>query len=317
MEGLEGAEGAGNSSGAAAGMAGMKIVVIGEVLWDVIGDKEHLGGASFNFAAHSRRLGHEVYFVSGVGCDERGDRVIEWMDQMKLSTRFVRRVADRPTGIASVNLDATGQPSFHLERPAAYDFPELATADLKELLSPSPEWIYYGTLHQMSPQAREVTTRLLAARCGARHFYDINFRPSCYEPQLVRDLMPQATVVKLNDEEVPMVDQMCDRSHSSLEDFCRDYSEDLGWESVCVTRGAEGCVLLVGDELVSAPGYRVKVVDTVGAGDAFAAAYLHGLGCGWSPGEVADFANRVGALVASRPGATPAWTMEEVKTLGK
>jgi fructokinase len=295
----------------------MKIVGIGEVLWDVIGDKEHLGGASFNFAAHAGGLGHEVYFVSGVGSDERGDRVLACMDQMRLSTRFVRRVEGHPTGIASVSLDATGQPSFHLERPAAYDFPELSGADLRELLASSPDWIYYGTLHQMSPQAREVTTRLLDASCGTRRFYDINLRPSCYEPQLVRDLMSQATVVKLNDEEVPVVDHICGRSHSSLEEFCRDYAAEFGWESVCVTRGAEGCVLLVGDEWVSAPGYSVKVVDTVGAGDAFAAGFLHGLGCGWPAARVADFANRVGALVASRPGATPAWTTDEIRTLGK
>ena len=129
--------------------------------------------------------------------------------------------------------------------------------------------------------------------------------------------MSQATVVKLNDEEVPMVDRMCGRSHYSLEEFCRDYAALFGWEAVCITRGAEGCVLLLGDEFFSAPGYPVKVVDTVGAGDAFAAAFLHGLGSGWPAGQVADFANRVGALVAGRPGAIPLWTMDDIKTLGK
>jgi fructokinase len=295
----------------------MKIVSIGEVLWDVIGDKEHLGGAPFNFAAHAGKLGHEVYFVSAVGCDERGDRVLECMAQMNLSTRFVRRAEGFPTGIASVTLDATGRPSFRIERPAAYDFPELTPTDLEELLSLAPDWVYFGTLLQMSRQAREVTGKLLGAKCGARRFYDINLRPSCYEPQLVRDLMSQATVAKLNDEEVPMVDHMCGRSHSNLEEFCRDYAGELGWEAVCVTRGAEGCVLLVGDDLISAPGYAVKVVDTVGAGDAFAAAFLHGLGSGWPAGQVADFANRVGALVTNRPGAIPPWTMDDIKTLGK
>jgi fructokinase len=295
----------------------MKIVSIGEVLWDVIGDKEHLGGAPFNFAAHARKLGHEVLFVSAVGYDERGDRVLELMARMGLPTRFVHRVEGQPTGIASVTLDATGQPSFRIERPAAYDFPELTATHLEELLSPAPDWIYFGTLLEMSPEAREVTGKLLAARCGARYFYDINLRPLCYEPQLVSDLMSQATVVKLNDEEVPSVDKMCGRSHSNLEDFCRDYATLLGWESVCVTRGAEGCVLLAGDEVINAPGYAVTVVDTVGAGDAFAAAFLHGLGSGWPAGQVADFANRVGALVASRPGATPDWTTDEIKTLGK
>lgn len=295
----------------------MKIVSIGEVLWDVIGDQEHLGGAPFNFAAHSRRLGHDVQFVSAVGCDERGDRVLERMAQMDLSTRFVARAQGFPTGIASVTLDAAGQPSFCIERPAAYDFPELTPADLEEIFSPPPDWIYFGTLLQMSSKAHAVTGELLAAKGGVRRFYDVNLRPSCYEPQLVRDLMSQATVVKLNDEEVPIVDQMCGRPHSNLEDFCRDYAVLLGWEAVCVTRGAEGCVLLLGDEFLSAPGHPVRVVDAVGAGDAFAAAFVHGLGSGWPAGQVADFANRVGSLVAGRPGAIPPWTMDEIKTPGK
>jgi len=189
----------------------------------------------------------------------------------------------------------------------------LTETDLNELLQPAPDWIYFGTLHQISPQAREVTNRLLAAECGARHFYDVNLRPACYDPQLVRDLMAQATVVKLNDEEVPAVDQMCGRSHQSLEEFCRDYASRLGWEAVCVTRGAAGCALLLGIEFIEASGYGVTVVDTVGAGDAFAAAFLHGLGKGWPAGQVADFANRVGALITSRPGAVPQWTREEVE----
>ncbi|HXH49811.1 MAG TPA: PfkB family carbohydrate kinase, partial [Terriglobia bacterium] len=222
-----------------------------------------------------------------------------------------------PTGIASVTLDATGQPSFRIERPAAYDFPELTAADLEELLSPAPDWVYFGTLLQMSSQAREVTGKLLVSKGSARRFYDINLRTSCYGAELVRDLMAQATVVKLNDEEVPLVDRMCGRVHSNLEDFCRKYANDFGWEAVCVTRGADGCALLVGDEFVSAPGYAVKVVDAVGAGDAFAAAFLHGLGSRWPARQVAEFANRVGALVTNRPGAIPAWTMDDIKTLGK
>lgn len=294
----------------------MKIVSIGEVLWDVIGDNEHLGGATFNFSVHASRLGHEVYFVSAVGRDERGDRVLERMAQMGLSTRFVRRVEDHPTGIASVTLDATGQPSFVIHRPVAYDFPRLTEADLDEILSPAPDWIYYGTLQQLSSTAREVTNRLLAAKCGARHFYDINLRPACYSAELVRDLMARATVVKLNDEEVPVVDSMCGHSHPDLETFCRDYSARMEWEAVCVTRGAAGCALLMGDEFLEVPGYGVAVVDTVGAGDAFAAAFLHGLGNGWPAKQVTDFANRVGAMVTSRPGAVPSWTIDEIKALG-
>jgi len=209
----------------------VKIVSIGEVLWDVIGDKEHLGGAPFNFAAHCNKLGHEVCFVSAVGCDELGYRVIECMGRMGLSTRFVRRVEGYATGIASVSLDAMGQPSFTIRRPAAYDFLQLTGPDLKDLLAPAPDCIYFGTLLQMSAEAREVTHRLLAAKCGARKFYDVNLRPSCYARQLVCDLMRQATVVKLNDEEVPMADRMQGSTHGTLEEFCRGLCGEPGMGS--------------------------------------------------------------------------------------
>jgi fructokinase len=293
----------------------VRIVSIGEVLWDVIGEREYLGGAPFNFAAHASRLGHTVFFVSAVGRDERGGRVLARMAEMGLATRYVRALGTHPTGVVTVELDAAGQPRFTIHHPAAYDAPEPADRDLAELLSPRPDWIYFGTLFQMSPQARELTNKLLAAGRGARLFYDVNLRKDSYETLLVRELMARAQVVKLNDDEARAVDTMFGRASCSLEDFCRTHAAEFGWESVCVTRGEKGCALLVGEEYIEAGGYTVRAQDTVGAGDAFAAACVHGLGMNWAPREIADFANRLAALVASRPGAIPPWTLEEVRAL--
>jgi len=293
----------------------VKIISIGEVLWDVVGLDQHLGGAPFNFAAHLRRLGHTVCFISAVGADQRGEKILESMSQMGLSTRYMRRVEEHPTGIATVTLDAQGQPQFVIHRPAAYDFPDLTESDLDELLSQPTDWIYFGTLLQMSSHARRLTMRLLDSNNAARRFYDVNLRASSYETSLVRELMSRATVIKMNDHEVSEVAQMFGQPTDSLEEFCRSYASTFGWEGVCVTRGPQGCVLLIGDEYIEANGYAVEAVDTVGAGDAFAAAFVHGFGSGWSAPEIADFANRVGALVASRRGAIPVWTIEEARAL--
>jgi fructokinase len=127
--------------------------------------------------------------------------------------------------------------------------------------------------------------------------------------------MSRATVTKLNDQEVDMIQSMFSWSYHSLDDFCQGTARKFGWEAVCVTRGEEGCVAWMDGQYVEAEGYEVRVADTVGAGDAFAAAFVHGMECGWRPGEIADFANRVGALVASRPGGTPSWTIEEARAL--
>ncbi len=295
----------------------MRIVSIGEVLWDVIGDKEYLGGATFNFSAHAARLGHSVFFVSAVGQDARGQRVLERMAEMGLSTRFVPALATHPTGVVTVELDAAGQPRFTLHHPAAYDSPQLTEAEMAELLSPQPDWIYYGTLFEMSPQAKDLTYKLLDSRGSARLFYDVNLRKDHYQAPLVGELISRAQVVKMNADEASEVDQMFGRIPQSLEDFCRNHAREFGWDAVCITRGENGCALLVGHEYVEASGYPVRTQDTVGAGDAFAAALMHGLSAHWRPREIADFANRLAALVASRPGAIPPWTLEEVRALSK
>jgi fructokinase len=295
----------------------LNVISIGEVLWDVVGPTGHLGGATFNFSAHLSRLGHNVSFISGVGSDPRGQRVLEQMAELGLSSRYISRIKEHPTGIATVTLDHSGQPEFVLKRPAAYDFPHLTEAEFSELLGQRAEWLYYGTLQQMSSAARALTRRLLDSHCASRNFYDVNLRKNSYELSLIEELMARASVVKLNDSEVDEMVRMFGDSPGPLEDFCRRYAQKFGWEAMCVTRGAGGCAILMKGVYTESPGYRVEVVDTVGAGDAFAAAFVHGLGQCWPVAQIGDFANRVGALIASRRGAIPPWTIDELEQLTK
>lgn len=293
----------------------MNVISVGEVLWDIVGNEEYLGGATFNFSAHLSRLGHTVSFVSAVGADPRGQMVIGRMSQLGLATEYLHTEKDHATGTASVVLASDGQPKFVLHRPAAYDFPQLTPAQSDRLFSRPVDWVYFGTLHQIHPQARELTADILDRASGARHFYDVNLRSDGYTPELIQRLMSRATIAKLNHEEVEAIARMFGTRHGSIEEFCRAYADLYKWTGVCVTRGSLGCTVLLGGQYIEAPGYPVQVVDTVGAGDAFAAAFLHGLGNGWATSQIADFANRVGALVASRRGAIPDWTIAEASAL--
>ena len=293
----------------------MNVISIGEVLWDIVGQEEHLGGATFNFSAHLSRLGHTVSFVSAVGSDELGQKVIDSMSRLGLTTDYLGLDKDHPTGTAAVALASDGQPKFVLHRPAAYDFPQLNRGQCDRLFSQPVDWIYFGTLHQIYPQARQLTADLLNRSPGARRFYDVNLRSDGYTPTLIQHLMSQATIVKLNDEEVQAIGLMFGSRHGSLEEFCRNYVDLYKWAGVCITRGSLGCTVLLDGQYIEAPGYPVEVADAVGAGDAFTAAFLHGLGNGWPTPKIADFANRVGALVASRRGAIPDWTIAEANAL--
>jgi len=127
----------------------------------------------------------------------------------------------------------------------------------------------------------------------------------------VAELLTHASVVKLNETELDVVQRFAGLPAES-EAFCRAGAERFGWEAACVTFGSRGCAVLAGGDYAEAPGHPVEVADPVGAGDAFAAAFLHGLVSGWRAEEIARFANRLGALVASRPGAIPDWDVGEV-----
>lgn len=293
----------------------MHIIGVGEILWDLIGGVEYLGGAVLNFSVQSARLGHRVSLVSAVGDDARGHLALSKAHDLGLSTRFVRTVRDHPTGVVAVTVDSGGQPSYVIHRPAAYDFAALDEPDFAELAAVPPDWIAFGTLHSIHPNARLLLRTVVERFPRARRFYDINLRRDSYTSELVASLLELAHVVKLNDAEVVMVGQMFGTPEGTLESFCRSHAARFGWQAVCVTRGSEGCALFLDGQYLEVPGYRVTVADTVGAGDAFAAALLHGIQIGWPPSAVADFANRLGALVASRRGGVPSWSLDELRAL--
>lgn len=294
----------------------MKIVSVGEILWDVVDGREFLGGAPLNFGLHAAQLGHEVLVVSAVGDDDRGQRALSEIATRGLSTDFISRVPDHPTGTVSVNISQDGLPSYTIHRPAAYDFAFLNPPALNALVAPAPAWIYFGTLQQLSPPANVLLQTILNLAPSARRCYDINLRRDSYTPALMRTLLSAADVLKLNEDEAGEVAALLPGAGNGLQDnlesFCRQAALAFELEAVCVTRGAYGCVLWLGNDCVTAAAPKVTVADTIGAGDAFCAALIHGIGLNWPAVQIAAFACEVGALIASRPGGSPVWHPSEI-----
>ena len=281
-----------------------RALVVGEVLWDVFPDATRLGGAALNFAVHLKRLGHKPRILSAVGQDALGEVAASDIESLGLDTMFLQSSDKFRTGTASVLLGPGDRTSFVIERPAAYDAVEISDTVLAEVTQWNPSWCYYGTLFPSRAHGRDVLRQLGEALPHARRFYDVNLRPGAESRELVCDLLHVADVVKLNERELTVVRDWL-RLPADLEGFCRAGAARFGWRAACVTLGARGCAMLVGDDYAEAPGVPVAVADTVGAGDAFAAAFVHGLVAGWSAPKVAEFSNQIGAMVASTPGAIP------------
>lgn len=292
----------------------MHIVSIGEILWDVVAPSEYLGGAPLNFAAHARKLGHEVYLVSAVGDDERGRRALEGLKNCGISSDFVQVVAGKRTGTAEVELDPDGKPMFRIMRPAAYDFVDLSPTVIERIAALQPQWIYFGTLFHNSHHALQATLRLLEHLPEAKKFYDVNLRDGNWNLTTVEQLASHASIIKLSDSEAEFLDATLagEGLEASVEHFCRRWSEQYRCTTICVTFGERGCGIYKEGRYTEVPGRKVDVADTIGAGDAFAAAFVHGVEQKWDAYRCGAFANAVAALIATRKGATPEWGVDEV-----
>jgi fructokinase len=282
-------------------------VGIGELLWDILPAGEQLGGAPFNVVAHLRRFGWSARFISAVGADEYGRRALAEVDRLGIDSSLIA-INELPTGLVRVVLDDAGAPSYAIQSPAAYEsIPVWA-----DYGPPAPEVLVFGTLAQCFDGARAATRRLANIAPSALRLFDVNLRFDRWTVALVTHLLDLATLVKLNEDEQRTLSAPLDLPAHSVESFARALADRHALRGVCVTRGAMGAGLLLDGTYVEAPAPIVRVLDTVGAGDAFAAALAHGVFQGWPASETVAVANRLGSLVASRAGASPNWRPDEL-----
>jgi fructokinase len=294
----------------------MRVLSTGEVLWDIVEGEEFLGGAPLNFSVTSHRLGNFIALLTGVGDDELGRKALERMKSLGLGTELVQRVLEARTGTAEVTLDPSGSATFLINRPAAFDFLETGAGLVRRCQEFLPDWIYFGTLANAHPPNEALLASLVEQLQPVRCFYDMNLRDGHWNLPLIERLSALATVIKLNDEEAKRIFEMrFEPLPYTLERFCQLWSEAFQVRLICVTMGSAGCALYSNGSFQTFGGYTVDVVDTVGAGDAFAAGLLHGLDLGLPLQRIASFANALGATIASRRGATPTWSLDECHAL--
>jgi len=292
----------------------MKFVSFGEILWDIIDGKEHLGGAPFNLAAHLARCGVESFMISSLGDDDLGRRALREMDRLAVDAAYVRIDPEHPTGTVDVTLSEAGQPSYCINENAAYDFIAPTEEQIDAVSAGGFHVFCFGTLAQRSETTRSALRELLSRFKGAHVFCDINLRQDYYSKELVKHSLASATILKLNDEEVGELSMLLRGECLSLKVFSEMVSEQYNLDLVIVTRGEKGCVTFREGRYREHPGKSVRVADAVGAGDAFSAAFLYKFCAEGDPAEAARVANELGAFVASRRGAIPDYT-EDIKTV--
>ncbi|MBN1912111.1 MAG: carbohydrate kinase [Pirellulales bacterium] len=279
------------------------VVGLGEILWDLLPEGRQLGGAPANFAYHAAALGTEGVVVSCVGQDELGREILARLDAMGLGHDHVVVDPRHATGTVSVELDAQGKADYVIHQPVAWDFlPESAALDA---LAARADAVCFGSLAQRSEVTRATIRRFLAATPpSCLRIFDINLRQDFYDRDTIARSLASANVLKLNDEELPVLAEMFALSGDETE-LLDELIARFSLRVVALTKGAQGSVLVADGRRSVLPGAEVAIVDTVGAGDAFTAALALGLLRQWDLDAIHRRAGQVAAFVCTQQGATP------------
>lgn len=286
------------------------ILGVGELLWDVLPVGRRLGGAPANFTVMTGRLGDHAAILSRIGRDDLGREAIDRLNPMPIDTSALQVDLVHETGRVAVGFE-NGEPQYKIHAPAAWDYLELTDEWVR--LAERADALCFGSLAQRNVESRQ-TIQTLAAETSATciRVFDVNLRFPFYSGEVVQESIELATVLKLNDTELPQVlgllglpcgaEPEKERLRLGAD---RILGEFPSLELVAVTRGSRGSLLVRRDEWHEHPGIPVEVADPIGSGDAFTAAITHYLLRGADLATLNEAGNRWGAWVASQSGAMP------------
>jgi fructokinase len=277
------------------------LLIFGEVLFDCFEDGNTvLGGAPFNVAWNLQAFGCSPVFVSRVGDDELGDKIHQSMQNWGMDTSGLQRDSEHPTGTVQVSL-IDGEPRYEIVKDRAWDFIDAgAIPDVEAGL------IYHGSLALRSPRSADALQTLKAGNTK-QVFLDINLRPPWWELDRLEKLVADATWVKLNEHELRVLSNTDDKgTGNDLKQSAARLIDRNELQLAIITTGSTGAFAMNGngDVYTITPAARTPVVDTVGAGDAFASVCILGLVHGWKVDTILPRAQTFASAIVGRRGAT-------------
>ena len=275
------------------------VIGIGEVLWDMLPEGKRCGGAPANVVYHLNKLGINSAIVSAVGNDLDGEELLAFLNSHGVCTKYITKNNLR-TGIVDVTI-TDGFPQYNICQPVAWD----NIVCLGELLDISSEItaVVFGSLAQRSSISKKsIQDFILALPTSCLRIFDINLRQNFYSADLIRCSLDLCNILKINEEELNIVAKIFNIS-GSHQDIIQTLAKEYSLQAVIFTLGANGSMLFDNKNFKEYPILPCKVVDTIGCGDAFLAAWIASILNGESMDSAMIAGTKLSSKVASQAGA--------------
>jgi len=279
-----------------------QITAIGEILYDIYPTTKNLGGAPLNFLYHVFKLTGQGNIVSRVGKDILGQNIIDLLNDNGISILNIQEDHHHPTGVTTVKLNEKKEPSFNIDEERAYDFIEKASS-LEKLVNEKTDCLYFGTLAQRNETSRGTIQSLLNRKI--QYFCDLNIRQKFYTKEIIEISLKAANVLKVNNDELKLLNELFLSDKFEFEKTCEKLIKEFNIEMLAVTLGGNGSRLFKDGYTNHYKTEQPEIVDTVGAGDAFASVLCIGYMQNIELKKTNKIANEFAAEICMIEGALP------------
>ena len=288
------------------------IIGLGEALWDVLPEGKKLGGAPANFAYHAGQFGLDTIAISALGEDALAEETIEALKEHDLNYLMPR--VPYPTGTVQVTLAEGGIPTYDIKEGVAWD--NIPYTDEMAEIAKNARAVCFGSLAQRNVVSRENIRKFLAdTPADCLKICDINLRQQFYSKEILEDSFRLCNILKINDEELVVVNRMFGYDGLDMRQTCEKMVQDYGLKMLVLTCGTNGSYVFTDDGLTSFQDTpKVEVADTVGAGDSFTGSFCACILNGKPVQEAHKTAVQVSAFVCTQNGAMPV-IPDELKTV--
>ena len=291
----------------------MKVLAIGEIIFDIFDGEAEVGGAPLNFCAHCAALGAESAIISAVGNDSLAHEALNHLNRFNVSTAFVQSNG-LPTGQCLVTVK-NGIPSYNVITPSSYDNIQITDGIIKQIRDYSADVFAFGTLIQRNPMSRNAVNRVLESCEFTDIFCDVNLRKNCYDKESCLLCLKNATVLKISSEEEPFLAQfsLYEKGKNEKEtvlNICKAFDNI---RLVLFTKGECGSLIYDKKEnrFYDIACKEAQVVSTVGAGDSYSAAFLCEFFKSGDVKKAGDAGAQLSAFVVAHREAVPGAKGEE------
>lgn len=276
------------------------VVSIGEILWDIYPDKKRMGGAPFNFIYHIWKILGKANFISSVGNDTLGMEIKQYLTAIGFDHQHIKIDNAHPTGFVNVRIDENKNPVFTISAESSYDY--ITLNESTEQIIIESDLIYFGTLSQRNHVTRNTINSLFQYK--KKFFCDLNLRHDFFTKELIETALYESHVLKLNAHELKILKTILildEDSNRAIEQLNHKFNIEL----ICVTMGENGALLYNGNIFDHYKATNVKIVDTLGAGDAYAAILCIGYLLNKPISEINKLANEFAGEICGICGALP------------